>query len=335
LKTLAINLAVFLGLIVIALAAGEAYLRLTIAPSSGGSIYQSTLETKRYKVMKPNASIISWGKEYKTNSLGFRDRRAEVPPKPAGGFRVVVLGDSFTASAGVDFENIYSTLLEKQLQQEIPNAEVLNLSVGGYNLIQEELVLEEDALSLAPDFVLVAAFPFNDLSNDDYRANEESAQGRSKPGPPAPWHTNLWIYQAFLSRVEARVRAWFPGKPNAAPAAPRAAGPSDAEQNLDALTRMAEFAKAHGLPLMIVLLPNTDDFDVQRQQTAPFEEHCRAHELNCLTLLNQFKASGHTPKSMRLNLLDNHPNELYNALVARYVGEWIAPVVARLRHNPA
>src|SRR5258707_420722 len=55
--------------------------------------------------------------EFRANKLGLRG--PDVPfPKPAGTFRIVVLGDSFVAGYGVAEEHLLTSLLEKQLRAQ-------------------------------------------------------------------------------------------------------------------------------------------------------------------------------------------------------------------------
>jgi hypothetical protein len=325
---------------VVALAILEGYLRLTIPASSGGSIYESSASSARHKVMKRDARIIAWGSEFRTNKLGFRDDKSDVPAKGPSEVRLIVLGDSFTVSGGVDFDKIATSLLDKRLKQQRPDAQVINLAVGGYNIIQYDLVLQEVGLSLAPDVVVVAVFPFNDLSNETYRGNESDAAG-SPRSTQTPWYQKLYVYQALLVKVERRLRAMVerPAPPTpeaiAAAKAAQAVREADAQANLDALERLVNSAKARGLPVVIALLPNTDNFEQQRQDFAAFEKLCETHQWRCSNLLDRFIATGKSPRSLRLNLIDGHPNEAYNAYVAQFLAEDLLPVLPTGSAAPA
>jgi lysophospholipase L1-like esterase len=91
-----------------------------------------------------------------SNSLGYRDREHAVA-KPAGTWRVVVIGDSIAAGLKVErFEDTLSPLLEDELSAAGVPAEVVNLAVSGYNTRQEVATLEEKGLDFGPDLVLVA-----------------------------------------------------------------------------------------------------------------------------------------------------------------------------------
>lgn len=326
-KVVTINVLLAAALGVAALAIGEAYLRLTIPSSSGDSIYEST-KAEPYKVMKSDARIVSWGSELRTNRLGFRDDDTDIPARLPSEFRTIVLGDSFTVSAGVDYDLIYTSLLERRLEEQSPDAKVINLAVGGYNIIQYDVVLREIGLGLQPDLVLVAVFPFNDLSNDTYRANQADADGTSAPSS-IRWYEHLYVYRAFLVKIESRVRSLLRKPEGAAPApndGTRALGEADARENLEALERLVDRAAGQGLEVRVVLLPNTDTFERQRSDFAAFVDLCETREWRCSNLLDRFIAEGVSPRSLRLNLLDGHPNEAYNALVARFIAEDLLPI---------
>jgi lysophospholipase L1-like esterase len=324
LKILGLNLAVCIGLALLAMAGLELYLRLTLPASSNESIFEYTLLTKRYKVMKPSARVVAWGQELKTNDLGFRDSGPTVAAKRPGERRIIVLGDSFTVSAGVDFADIYTSVLERMLKPTTPEVRVVNLGVGGYNIVQYALVLQEVAMPLDPDLVLLGMFPDNDFTNETYDLNYRVASGQEPASPPQPWYERLYVSRAYLGKVEARIRRLL--QPSGKPAS-GASGQTDAwDDNIAALQTIARITRERGIPLVIALLPATWHFEGQRELFNRVERHCKERELNCINLLERFIASKVPESKLRLNLLDAHPNETYNALVA----DFLAPSLASL-----
>ena len=315
-----INLALIVLLVLLGLCTVEVWLRLTIPPSSGESIYLYTLATPRYKVMKPNASTVAWGRELRTNELGFRD--APVPPKQPGELRIIVLGDSFTVSAGVDQGEMWTRLLQERLAKEYPRARVINLAVGGYNIVQYRLVLEEIGLKLAPDLVLVALFPDNDFTLDTYQANFRVASGQDLE-PEAPWYHDLYVWRAWLGRVQARLKRLF----NLRPAA---FDPKGWEANAAALREIADIARREKLPVAVALLPHTWHFERQRALFARVGDLCRGLELACIDLLEPFIARRLDEASLRLNAVDAHANGEYNAVVAQELKPYFSGVLALL-----
>jgi lysophospholipase L1-like esterase len=319
-KLFAVQLALCAALTLAALGALELYLRLTIPASSGESIYEYTLASKRYKVMKRDASIIAWGKDLRTNQLGFRDRESTVAPKRRGEFRIIVLGDSFTVSTGVDYALIYTTLLEANLKKQRPEVRVLNLAVGGYNIVQYAAVLEEVGLALDPDMVLVSLFPENDFSMETYEKNYRAASGEA-PDTDAAWHETLYVYRAYLRRAEQRIRKWLP--PQAQPAAA-----NGWEENLVALRSLAELARARNIVLAVAILPSTWNLPQQRPLFGRLERYCASQGLVCLNLLEPLIGAGVEAASLRLNVVDAHPSEKYNALVAEHLTPFVEKLLA-------
>lgn len=96
----------------------------------------------------------------KTNSDGFRDKEY-LQQKPAGAKRVVVLGDSFTWGWGVEQEEIFCEVAEKNLT----GTEFLNLGQNSYGTAQEFLILKNLGMKYSPDFTVVAFFP-NDIMDN-------------------------------------------------------------------------------------------------------------------------------------------------------------------------
>lgn len=314
-RLIAINVAIAALLVLVPLLALELYLRAMVPSSSNESIFTYTLDTKRYKLMKANAAVTAWGKELRTNEFGFRDR--PIGPKKPGERRMVVLGDSFTVSAGVDFEDIYTARLEKKL-----GARVLNLAVGGYNVVQYALVLQEVGLGLQPDLVVVALFPDNDFSNDTYETNFQVASAKASVEPERTWYEELYVYRAYGTRLQNKVKSLFPAAKAPAGGNAREEGPAW-QENVAALGTIARITAERGIPLKVIILPHTWNFEKQRPLFARVQKECDRLALTCLNLLESFIARGVPEASLRLNALDAHPNERYNEIVADEVGKFL------------
>ena len=100
-----------------------------------------------------------------TNSLGMRDY--EYGEKGENTFRILVLGDSFTFGAGVEFEDTFVKQLESILRQKNDGKkyEVINAGVMGYGTDQEYYYLKEWGFKLKPDLVIVAFYIQNDVED--------------------------------------------------------------------------------------------------------------------------------------------------------------------------
>jgi hypothetical protein len=90
--------------------------------------------------------------------------------RPAGTFRIALLGDSYIEAFEVPFEKTVGELLEGRLSalRGAP-VEVLNFGHGGYGTTQELLVLQQEVWKYSPDLVLLAVTTGNDISDNSRR----------------------------------------------------------------------------------------------------------------------------------------------------------------------
>ena len=107
------------------------------------------------------------------SSQGLRDR--EYGPKAADEFRVVLLGDSFAAGAGVLPEETTERQLENLLAEAGLNKRVVvvNVGTGGFGPWQERGFLREKGFPREPDLVIQQLLMQNDL--DDTLRREDRA----------------------------------------------------------------------------------------------------------------------------------------------------------------
>lgn len=104
--------------------------------------------------------------EVRHSSWGFRDVEHPVA-KPAGTFRILGLGDSFTYGAGAAFEDTYLARLERALNQRPGphlTVEVIKAGIPRFFPEPERMLLEHYGLGLEPDLVTVGFTP-NDVSD--------------------------------------------------------------------------------------------------------------------------------------------------------------------------
>jgi len=116
-------------------------------------------------VFPPRTELVYDAAEFnvvaRINSLGFRD--AEYPVDKGDRFRVLAIGDSYTYGWGVNVEDSWCKLLERELQTTHPRCEVLNLGKGGSYPTRCAEVARKAVPLLKPDLVLVAILQGDDL----------------------------------------------------------------------------------------------------------------------------------------------------------------------------
>lgn len=124
--------------------------------------------------LKPDLSVLYYGKKMTTNSRGFRCR--EIPVRRAkNSFRIVGIGDSVMFGKGVADEEVYLTILERRLQASLPDVtvEIINTAVPGYNTVMEVETLKDKGLDYEPDVVIVD-FVGNDLTLPNFIRTERN-----------------------------------------------------------------------------------------------------------------------------------------------------------------
>ncbi len=148
--------------------------------------------TKRYRTQEFETVI-------RTNSEGFRGR--DYGPKGASGFRIVVVGDSFTFGAEVDEGDTFLSLLETMLNGRADTVfcEVINLGIRAYGTQQEMLTLRQKGLSHEPDVVILQLFTGNDLYENPPRIIPYAVVNGSLVPPVDP----------TASHVPARLDEWL------------------------------------------------------------------------------------------------------------------------------
>ena len=113
----------------------------------------------------PNWQSTTFGQKLTINSKGLRDR--EYPyKKPAEVRRILVLGDSYAWGYGVADNEVFTEVIEDDLQKNNSRWEVLNAGVSGWGTDQEYLFLINEGFKYSPDIVVLAFFIVNDPANN-------------------------------------------------------------------------------------------------------------------------------------------------------------------------
>ncbi len=165
LKSFLVNLALMLGGLALMLLAGEGIVRLIRPPQvsyTRAPCFYIPDDQVGYR-FQPSASGLMF-KNFEINQidrinmLGFHDVEHRLPPA-GDGFRVMALGDSFTAALEVDVADGWTQTAQRKLRAlGHPNAEVLNLGIDGIGPNIELKLLKRFAPIFRPDAVVVAFY---------------------------------------------------------------------------------------------------------------------------------------------------------------------------------
>jgi lysophospholipase L1-like esterase len=182
-----------------------------------------------------------------TSSQGYRTKPFE--PKPAPGTRrVVALGDSSTFGWGVGDSEAYPARLEQALNRREGGQarwEVLNLGVPGYSTFQGRVMLEREALPLAPDVVT-----WSYLANDGAMTGEAD---RTTYAQRQGW-LGAALEIAHHSRAYETLEAWI-ARLRRAGAGPAKTNVRNVASYADASTNMrdaVETARRAAVPIVLV-----------------------------------------------------------------------------------
>ena len=264
-----------------------------------------------------------------TNSSGFGGREFSAV-KPAGVYRIAVVGDSFTYGNGVRQEDRYSDLLQARLPARF---EVLNFGAPGANTPEHRTLVAHLLPEIHPDFVLLQWF-VNDVEDDD-------TTGRPTFRPLMPVRTiHNWLNDvsalytvANMKWAEMQVALGMTtsytdylhhrlGDPNS----------HDSQVDWHQLLELIEECRRAGVPLGIVLFPDTagslgDDYPFAYLH-ARVLEICQAQNLTCLDLRHDFSLVKDR-RQLWASQLDHHPGALANEIAAvkifeTYAKQWAA-----------
>lgn len=105
----------------------------------------------------------------KISEGGLRDREHS-KKKPSNTIRIAVLGDSMAEALQVPMNATFWSVVERRVRDckafGARDVEVLNFGVSGYGTAQELLTLRHRVSDYAPDIVVLAFYPGNDVRNN-------------------------------------------------------------------------------------------------------------------------------------------------------------------------
>jgi hypothetical protein len=110
------------------------------------------------------------------NNLGFRDR--DFPVRKSGAKRVLAIGDSFTYGWGVDGEDSWPKVMERELRRGGLDIEVANLGAPGAGPREYAALAERAIPLLRPDLIVVGMLQADDV----FQAAESPVEGPAPAG---------------------------------------------------------------------------------------------------------------------------------------------------------
>lgn len=177
-KLVNVLLAVLVSVLMIALVLEGGLRLIGLGPPNTGLRFDAELGWS----LRPDHRFVNRSKsnefraEIETDAHGLRDDYHGGTEKPAGTFRVLCLGDSFTLGFTSSREDLFVDLLEHWWQAEGRQVEVVNAGVQAYSTDQQLAWLEAHGAKWAPDLVLMMPY-----ENDLYWNLQSAYAGSAKP----------------------------------------------------------------------------------------------------------------------------------------------------------
>lgn len=257
-----------------------------------------------------------WTGQVLVNEQGFRGR-SFATPKPAGVYRIAVIGDSFTFGNGLEARDRYTDVLDKWLPDDF---EVLNFGIPGNNTPQHLQVLRDRVLQAQPDFVLLQWF-VNDIEGDDV-----SGRPRTVPLMPLPaWHRWLNANSALYTIANMRwaemqiAMGMAPSYPDYLKARAADANSADAQRESKLLHQIVDTAQRAGVKIGIVLFPDPGQ-DLGAEYPFAFLHErvlavCRQEAIPCIDLRADL-ATVKDRRALWVSPFDHHPSAKANEIAA-------------------
>jgi hypothetical protein len=115
----------------------------------------------RTRELIPGFTTTFHGIEHRVNRYGMRDRDSYEVQKPAGTYRIALVGASDSMGWGVGNLDTYENVLEDRLNRENDGSrysryEALNFAVNAYGPIERLMMFENRVLAFEPDMVFYA-----------------------------------------------------------------------------------------------------------------------------------------------------------------------------------
>lgn len=273
---------------------------------------------------RPNIDRQLMGVNVKTDSHGLRSHIERTFEKPAGTYRILVLGDSITFGWGASYEKTFCRLLEQSLNANPPlpgrRFEVLNTGVGNTNTSMEVEYLKTEGIKFQPDYVLVGWF-INDAE--------------PTPVPTANWlayhsFAFVWLDSALDSilrntKTRATYREFYRGLYDE--------GRPGWEKSQRGFRDLAAFCAEKKLPCRVLLIPELHTLGAG-YEFKDIHDKIRALaasvKLPTLELLDAFPGDG-DPLRFWVCPSDAHPNDPANELMAAFIDRklreerWLEP----------
>lgn len=288
----------------------------------------------RWRITHPEYQVV-----YAINADGFRDEKRHVVPKPPGLIRVLLLGDSFTFGHGVNYDETWAVLAERELERRGEPVGLVKAGIQGSDTRSALALLRELAPRYDPDLVVIG-FLINDLYTNrppDQWA-EATADVFRESDDGGPMHLLVLARRLITSSdaMYARLYISAPGRGEYLQR-PLGAEPREKVAVTEALfAELKQYCDSIAAKLVVLSIPQQfqvlygqQSYQDPRVDVELYDRHFSAFARDLgfawVPTLDLFQTG--TDSDSLFYRLDGHLTPAGNAIVARALVERVLPVV--------
>ncbi len=269
-------------------------------------------------VLKPSDLVVKGGIEWRTNAQGMRDRSYSIEKAP-GTFRIALVGDSIGAGWGVNVEQRFESILERDWDERSrrsggPAIEIINCAVPGHSPGQRWYHFGQLGWPMRPDLVICESTEA-DAGWDERRLRYVLSRGQGFDSP---------IYRDVLASAGVAPH-WDPERYK------RALQPHHREILAGVYRTMAKDCRTRGVPIVWVLIPRVGRSSDPSARRALLESARAAAFDHIVDVTEAY--DGLQPGRLAVEPNDFHPNPEGHARLARSLDSALSalPELRRLR----
>jgi lysophospholipase L1-like esterase len=309
--------AILLGL-VLGIGVAEVIVRGMAPPPDTKAI--SLPSSPRQYGYPPHFTGYAGGVQFSTNSSGFRGPdfpEVNSAKDPAKDFNIVVVGDSYAFGYGVDYENTFPRIIERELSSSGAPIKVFDLAVPGYDTAEELATLKEFARRLHPDLILLS-YHLNDIERRT--ASDEAASG----GILQSWNLREHFYLARLLLPQlAGLSRWLrlPIRTTASAEVTDYVENSEAwRRNQSTLDQFIAFTQSIHARLGVVVVPYFVTLNQKHPALRAYAVAENYFSSRGIPVADAFHyVQGLNARKLWINRFDGHPNAIGHSYIARAV----------------
>lgn len=254
----------------------------------------------------PNSKAELMGVNFEINSMGFRDDQLKLAQGRTN-YSILVLGCSNTVGWGVEHDQVFTSLVEKELNKGSVDTvyHVINAGVGNYNSYLESLQLDEKIDQVKPDMVVLHYY-----INDAEIVAEDKTSALVQYSYLFAMLQNRTRYNAFSDKFDDVGSYYSSLYRNDNP------GWISAQNSI---LRMRETCKVRDVRFQVLIQPDLHDFDLNSKQ---FQCHqtissfLHVNSISFLDLMPFYRSRlGESEREFWVSTEDAHPNVLGHQVI--------------------